>query len=218
MSYFSAATLRHAIDAAAARSWAGRVGVLSMSKIHEKPETLCRWFFEGQPEPEQTERLLEAHLGHVIETDVYNRLASEGIPVQNIGREIISSLDTRYTGHIDGTLGGELLEVMSVREEAFDHIQRTQRLPRRKFLQVQNYLHEINHLEPDDILFREADCHEITDAKVIVLSRERGRCFVIHMPRIESVGKDCEETAREALELIDAFTDGSISEEEPDAG
>lgn len=197
-----AVDLRHAIDEAASQSWEARRGVLSMSKISESPETLCDWFFNGQPKPNATDQILEAHLGHILERDILERLERQGVNVEHHGAEIISSMDERYTGHIDGIIGGELLEIVTCREEAFDTITRTKKVKRRKFMQIQNYMHELLHARPDDPWFSWLDSDR-PGAKVIVLSRERGRCYVIALPYLQSVGEDCEATARQTLELID---------------
>lgn len=196
-----AVNLRHAIDEAASQSWEARPGVLPMSKISESPETLCQWFFAGQPTPGDNAILHEAHLGTVLERDIIHRLESQGIPLEHYGAEIVSSIDPVYTGHIDGIVSGELVEIVTCREEAFDRITKTKKLIRRKFLQIQNYMHELLHARPDDPWFNWLD-PDNPAAKVIVLSRERGRCYVIALPYIQSVGEDCEDTAREALALI----------------
>lgn len=113
---------------------------LGISKIAECPRKAYQEYMEPilitTPEMHRF-----CYAGYHQEADVLRLLNAAGFEVLENGKEVVSPLDHRLRGHIDGyTLDGHLIEVKSLNAEKFRRVQADGRVLYKHFVQVQLYM------------------------------------------------------------------------------
>lgn len=118
---------------------------LGISAIGKCPRQVVREYLHGK-----TDITLQAHQmcygGYLFEQDVMKRLIEIGIarvPALEGEQqtEVISALDPRLRGHVDGeTVDGDLLEIKSLTRNKFEKVKSTHMALSEHFAQVQLYM------------------------------------------------------------------------------
>jgi hypothetical protein len=160
---------------------------LGMSGISECPLELYRRML-GERQFDQL-ALLRFYEGYLAERDMLARLAALGLLREGSpGREIVSKIDPRFKGHIDGELtDGSLLEIKSTNEIKLAGVIAEGRMLEEHFQQVQCYLRHGGY----------------EWGYVIYKSRDSGRIFVVGVRPVERVGDRLDEKARRILAAVD---------------
>lgn len=158
---------------------------LGMSQIWDCPLRLYRGLVYGRRPPGRT-GLLYCHEGYVHQRDVLERLERAGIVVSDQERELVAPFDDRFRGHIDGVVGGRLLEIKSVNRRGFEWVMRHGARDRHVD-QVQAYLRYGGWGE----------------AAIVYKCRDDGDLWVVEVGRDEGLGDLVEEKARGVLGAVD---------------
>lgn len=131
---------------------------LGISKIAECPRKAYDEYMNGTTPTESAHRFCYA--GYHQEADVLRLLNAAGIEVLENGHEVVSHLDQRLRGHIDGhTLDGHLVEVKSLNADKFRRVQADGRALFKHFVQVQLYM-RYGGWEQAFIIYRCRDTYE----------------------------------------------------------
>jgi len=177
--------LKKVLLEAVANDWDDGRQYLGMSMIGQCPRKLYYDLVEGRRQP-GVQGVLYCHEGYVHERDVRARLEQMGVEVEEVGKELVA-FGGRVQGHIDGMVGGVLLEVKSVDAHGLENV-RDMGAKARHFDQVQAYMHWGGYER----------------ALVVYKERESGELWVCEVVRNAEVGQKLEGKAREILAAVDA--------------
>jgi hypothetical protein len=118
---------------------------LGISAIGKCPRQVVREYLYGK-----SDITLQAHqmcyAGYLFEHDVMRRLIEAGVArvpalEGELQVEVVSALDPRFRGHVDGeTVDGDLIEIKSVNRNKFEQIKSTHMALTENFAQVQLYM------------------------------------------------------------------------------
>jgi len=159
---------------------------LGMSRIGECPRRLYEDFVDGRERP-GIAGLRYCHEGYLHEADIVGRLEKAGIPVANRGRELVAPFDPRFRGHIDGEIGGDLLEIKSVTPEKLNEVRLNGPLPA--------------HRDQAQIYMRYG---RYGQAWIVYKARADGSVWVCSIRRDDRRGAELEDKARAILAAVDA--------------
>lgn len=162
---------------------------LGISKIADCQRRAFREYFNG---PTLTpESHVNCFMGYEHERLIMQILISSGIAKSfpdDRHKEIVSTIDPRFRGHIDGIATDEsLLEIKSVSTKKFIKIMQTGRALYPHFSQVQLYMRYGN----------------FPRALIVYRNRETYEHIVIDVPYIPSKALQFEERAKSLLQAID---------------
>lgn len=164
-----------------------RKGKLSMSTLYLPIEELLKRYQEGHIVDDKTK--LKLFQGTHAEIGVRNRLRC--LAFANMWKyeppTEISAFEGRLTGHIDGVLGGHLIEIKTVPSaSALEDIRTTNRVPNKVFWQVNAYM----------LWGRYPDCY------VIYETRAEGEICIVEVRPNRRIQEEMREKAQKLLQLV----------------
>lgn len=158
---------------------------LSISHISECPRRIVCDYLDGYPITAHTHHM--AYAGYEHERSILGMLTDMAM-ISEVNVEVAAPFDARLRGHMDATMGGNILEIKSVDDRKWRKvIEKSDRVLWKHFVQVQLYMRYSS----------------MRNAFVIYRNRATYEHMVIGVPYIEPQAEKFELKARHVLQAID---------------